>query len=262
MAGEVRKAIIPAAGLGTRLGPLTQAIPKEMFPLNRRAVIEYAVEEAIRAGIHEIGVVIRRGKEVICDYLLTVFSRRDVEVSFIIQKQPRGLGDAIMASVEFVGGNPFAVLLPDIVFRVGENPMRDLLDFYARTGKSCFCLVEISAQNLHRYGSLRGTRMGDGVFKITYVSNQFNPDISFGEVELRGCGRTIFTPRVFGFPRVDKDRELNDGEVLDWLAGVDEVWGLRVPYRAYDAGTYEGYMETVNAFWQSVAAGKTKRDEL
>ena len=255
---NVPKAIIPAAGLGTRLGPITQVIPKEMFPLNRRAVIEYAIDEAITAGISTIGIVIRKEKKIIRDYLSDLFlDNNKVELIFIEQAKPLGLGDAILGSQEFVGKDPFIVILPDNVFQVPNNPTRDLIEFFSRIGKTCFCIIERSAETVHRYGSLSGERMDEGVFKITYISSEFNPDLSFGNPELRGCGRTIFTPNVFEFFRTDRECELGDGELLSWLIQVDEVWGLRVPYQTYDTGVYDGYVEAVEAFWQMTSESKT-----
>ncbi len=262
LGGSVRKAIIPAAGLGTRLGPITRAVPKEMFPLNQRAVIEYAVDEAIGAGIFTIGIIIRKGKEVIRDYLRDVFSERNMELVFIDQGKPGGLGDAILRCQEFVGHEPFVVTLPDLIFRPDDNPTRDLLDFFSRSGKTCFCLVERPKKSFHQYGSLRGVKVGENLYKISYISNDFNPEISFGDGGLRGCGRTIFTPLVFEFPRVERGGELSDGEVISWLIGVDEVWGFRVPYHPYDVGTYEGYVEAVEAFCQGVSEAKNKSEGL
>ena len=228
-----------------------------MFPLNRRAVIEYAVEEAMAAGITSVGIVIREGKECIRDYLLDVFSSRNVELLFVNQRKPLGVGHAILTCREIVGLEPFAVILPDIVFEPEHNPTRDLIEFFARRGKACLSLVMAPPEILSRYGSLDVAKMIDGVFKITYISNVPRLKMPSEKPELRGCGRAIFTPRLFEFPEVKTDSELSDGELISWFMEADEVLGLPVPYRFYDVGAYDGYVEAINALQRTAAKLKT-----
>jgi len=262
IARNTLKALIPAAGFGTRLAPVTRGIPKEMFPLNRKAVIEYVIEEAIAAGIVTIGVVIRKGKEIIRHYLLDVFAGRNTEIHFIDQEKPLGLGDAILASKDFVGGDCFVVMLPDIIFRTAENPTRELVKFFALRGKSCFCLVQVPKQTLHRYGSLCVVKAEERAYKITYASKEYDiMKMPSGDPGLRGCGRTILTPRIFNYPDVERKSELGDGELITWLIRVDEVWGLHVPYRPYDTGSYDGYVEAINAFQRAKAELKNNQED-
>ena len=184
---KVRKAVIPAAGLGTRVLPATKNMPKEMFPIVDKPTIQFIVEEAVAAGITDILIITNRGKDLIEDhfdkspelesllerggkteFLETVRKISDLaNISFIRQKEMKGLGHAVLKAKSFVGDEPFAVMYGDGVI-VSETPcIKQLIDCYGEYGEGVVGVKKVDAKDIHKYGSLKVENLHDNVFKCT-----------------------------------------------------------------------------------------------
>lgn len=184
---KITKAVIPAAGFGTRVLPATKNIPKEMFPIVDKPTIQYIVEEAVAAGITDILVITNRGKGLIedhfdrspeleqilekggkTDFLKLVREISDLaNISFIRQKEMKGLGHAVLKAKSFVGNEPFAVLFGDGVI-VSETPcIKQLIDAYGEFGEGVLGVKKVPAEDIHKYGSLKVENLHDNVFKCT-----------------------------------------------------------------------------------------------
>lgn len=184
---KIKKAVIPAAGFGTRVLPATKNMPKEMFPIIDKPTIQFIVEEAVAAGITDILIITNRGKDLIEDhfdkspeleallekggkteFLETVRKISDLaNISFIRQKEMKGLGHAVLKAKSFVGDEPFAVMYGDGVI-VSETPcIKQLIDCYGEYGEGVVGVKKVDAKDIHKYGSLKVEHMHDNVFKCT-----------------------------------------------------------------------------------------------
>src|SRR6478672_6521996 len=146
---KVRKAIIPAAGLGTRFLPATKAMPKEMLPIVDKPTIQYIVEEAVEAGIEDIIIVTGKGKR---DMLEKVQASSKVEIHYIRQKEPKGLGHAVHCARKFIGNEPFAVLLGDDIVQAETPCLKQLMNQYDETERSVIGVQTVPSEETHRYG--------------------------------------------------------------------------------------------------------------
>ena len=249
-------AIVPCGGLGTRLHPITRWLPKEMLPVGLVPVLYWTLDEAAGAGLQRVIVVTNPHKPV-----LEAAARQyqgALELEFVPQEHPRGLGDAFMRARDQLGGAPFAALLPDNLFG-GGNPTIDVLDAYRRTGLSTVLLAEISRETAGTKGATGKARMRrepDGTLRITDVAGKggrgrFNTE---GEdVAVTPIGRFVFTGDVFDeFDDVARelppDAELDDVPVLQRLARRGALAGALSAARFYDVGVPEGYREAVAAW--------------
>ena len=184
---KITKAVIPAAGLGTRVLPATKSMPKEMFPIVDKPAIQYIVEEAVKAGITDILIITNRGKGVIEDHFdrspeletaLDKPEKQDIletvksisglaNITFIRQIETKGLGHAILRAKNFVGDEPFAVMFGDDVI-IGESPaIGELIDAYGEFGKGVVGVKLVPESEIHKYGSLKVENLHDNVFKCT-----------------------------------------------------------------------------------------------
>ncbi|MDD5598340.1 MAG: UTP--glucose-1-phosphate uridylyltransferase, partial [Victivallaceae bacterium] len=214
----IKKAVIPAAGFGTRFLPFTKAVPKEMIPLVDKPVIQYVIEEAAAAGITDILIIISSGKTAIQEHfnpdaglearleaagkteMLAELRRIDklAKLHYVYQQELNGLGDAVMYAGSFVGNEPFAVLLGDTVLSSDGKPViSQLLAAYERTRASVVALEEVPWEKTSRYGIVDG-RSEDGVL---YKVNGFveNPAPEKAPSNLAVAGRYVFNPEIFGY---------------------------------------------------------------
>src|SRR5882757_5069384 len=221
MTRKVRKAVFPAAGLGTRFLPATKAMPKEMLPLVDQPLIQYGVEEAIHSGISNMIIVTGRGKTAIEDHfdvsfelehLLESRGKRDVlavvrevsdmiDVSYIRQKEALGLGHAVLRAKELVGPEPFAVVLSDDVIDAEIPCMRQLLDVYEFYGASVVALMEVPKENISAYGVVDAEPVAhnggrDRLYRIRNMVEK--PKASEAPSNLAIIGRYVLTPDIFG----------------------------------------------------------------
>ncbi|HEY7168085.1 MAG TPA: sugar phosphate nucleotidyltransferase [Candidatus Binatia bacterium] len=256
---DIRKAIIPAAGRGTRMGPLTRALPKEMLPLRNKPMIQWAVEEAADARISDVCVVIRKGKEIIRDFLLRTFAlRKTPALTFIHQRSWDGLGGALRAARTFVGRDVFLMIVPDqFLAPKGASASGQLVARYEFDEPTVLStLVRIPGRELEYFPGSRpfncprgiSTR---GVFAIGSVSRESGKtqNESFA---IRGFGRTIFPPEIFGYLG-RRFRNPQSGEIdlfktfLEFPKRISH-WGCLLTGRACDFGTLRGYRRYAAVF--------------
>ncbi|MFJ8064771.1 UTP--glucose-1-phosphate uridylyltransferase GalU [Psychrobacillus sp. NPDC096426] len=261
---KVRKAIIPAAGLGTRFLPATKAMPKEMLPIVDRPTIEYIVEEAIASGIEDIIIVTGKGKRAIEDHfdrnleleenligkgkfdlLEKVNQSSKVEIHYIRQKEPKGLGHAIWCARNFIGDEPFAVLLGDDIVQAEKPCLQQLIEQYNETGSSVIGVQTVADENTNRYGiidpnSKEGRR---------YQVNNFveKPAQGTAPSNLAIMGRYILTPEIFGF--LEKQETGAGGEIqltdaIQKLNEIQNVYAFDFEGKRYDVGEKLGFIQT------------------
>ncbi len=265
----VRKALIPAAGRGTRMRPVTWAVPKELLPVGSKPAIHRVVEEAAAAGLERIGVVIGPGKELIRSYLET--ARRQGEFpglafEYLRQEEPNGLAEAIAVSRSFTRDEAFALLLPDNVLLSPEYRLASLIDLFERSGKDVVGVLRLDSEESGRYGNsglFEGSSPEPGVFEIRRLCDK-GPgrlQIPAGETVLRTCGRYVCRPHVMGWIDELRDRvqgEFDEVPVYQRIAGAGGLLGLTLPLPLFDVGHPEGFL-AANAYLHQ-RAGRPRSD--
>ena len=274
MIPKVRKAVFPAAGLGTRFLPATKAQPKEMLPLVDKPLIQYGVEEAMRSGIQNIIIVTGRGKTAIEDHFDKSFeleqmlesrnktellkSIRDIsdmiEVSYVRQKEALGLGHAILRAKELVGPEPFAAVLSDDVIDSERPCLRQLLDVYEYFGASVLALMEVPPDSISAYGVVEAEPVShDGTQDRLYRIHNLVEKPKRGEApsNLAIIGRYVLTPEIFTSleaipPGAGGEIQLTDG--LRHLLRNRPIYGLRFEGTRYDAGDKLGFLKATVEF--------------
>lgn len=267
---KVRKAIIPAAGLGTRLLPNTKSIPKEMLPLVDKPVLQYIVEEAVAAGVEQILIITNRGKSPIEDYfdytpdleerLLKDGKEKEAriirevadmaDVLFLRQKETKGLGHAVWRARSFVGCEPFAVLLGDDIM-LGEKPvLKQLVEASEENGCSAVAIHEVSDELIVKYSSVRMTeQLSERVWRITDMNEKPTLEEKFSNYAI--LGRYVLTPAVFDIlantpPGRNNEIQLTDG--MKELVRHEAFCGVDFEGRRYDTGNLKGYLEAIIDF--------------
>ncbi len=264
---RVRKAVFPAAGWGTRFLPATKAQPKEMLPLVDKPVIQYAVEEAVAAGIEQVIIVTSSQKRAIEDHFDTSYElerlledRGDIEhlrqirhisdlaqIAYVRQKEQLGLGHAVLMAKELVGHEPFAVILSDDVV-VGERPcIGQLVHAYAQTHSSVVAVMEVPPNETSRYGVIGGQRVDDGdgrLWKIDRVVEK--PEAGTAPSNLAIVGRYVLTPKIFD--KLEQTTHGAGGEIqltdaIEALMQEQAVYGYEFDGTRYDAGTTMGWLK-------------------
>ncbi|WP_227394780.1 UTP--glucose-1-phosphate uridylyltransferase GalU [Jeotgalibacillus aurantiacus] len=266
---KVRKAIIPAAGLGTRFLPATKAMPKEMLPIVDKPTIQYIVEEAIAAGIEDIIIVTGKGKRAIEDHfdhsfeleqnlyekgkfdLLDVVqhSSRLVDIHYIRQKEPKGLGHAIWCARKFIGNEPFAVLLGDDIVQAQTPCLKQLLDVYARYNASIVGVQKVKEQEVSRYGIVDGRPVNDRLFYIEELVEK--PEIHLAPSNLAILGRYILTPGIMDLLSEQKPGAGNEIQLTDAIAALNKseaVYAYEFEGTRYDVGEKMGFIQTTIDF--------------
>ena len=266
----VKKAIIPAAGYGTRGLPITKVLPKEMFPIGTKPAIEYVVEEAIESGIESILIIVSKTKSLIIDYfdysleleayleknnkthLLEKVKRLDIKIYYTRQPYARGLGDAIRLGKEFVGDDPFAVLLPDDII-LGEKGcgLGELVKVYQDTKSSVVGLKKVEPHLLENYGVIKGTEMKTDLFEVKDIIEKpkSNPPS-----DLAVIGRYIFTPEIISClenlpPGVGGEIQLTDA--IQKLLQNEKCYGQIIAGERFDIGTESGYIHLLKTIFDT-----------
>jgi UTP--glucose-1-phosphate uridylyltransferase len=269
MQAKVRKAVFPAAGLGTRFLPATKAQPKEMLPVVDKPIIQYGVEEAIHSGIQNIIIVTGRGKSAIEDHfdvsfelenLLETRGKKDllatvrnisdmINVSYVRQKEALGLGHAVLRAMELVGHEPFAVVLADDLIDAETPCLRQLLDVYSFFGSPVLAVMEVPRENIAAYGCIDAepiTHNGsnDRVFRIRDLVEKPKP--SEAPSNLAIIGRYVVTPEIFDSlqsidPGSGGEIQLTDG--LKHLLRSRPIYAYRFEGTRYDAGDKLGFLK-------------------
>lgn len=265
---KVKKAIIPAAGMGTRFLPATKAMPKEMLPIVDRPTIEYIVEEAIDSGIEDIIIVTGKGKRAIEDHfdrnleleqhliekgkyelLEKVNKSSKVNIHYIRQKEPRGLGHAVWCARKFIGDEPFAVLLGDDIVRAEVPCTRQLIAQYERFGGAVIGVQQVPAEETHRYGIIDPVKQEGNVYTV----RRFVEKPSFGTApsDLAIMGRYVLTPEIFAFlgeQQVGAGGEIQLTDAIEKLNTVQPVYAYDFEGTRYDVGEKLGFILTTIEF--------------
>ena len=267
---KVRKAIIPAAGLGTRLLPNTKSIPKEMLPLVDKPVLQYIVEEAVAAGVEEILIITNRGKSPIEDYFdyapdlearllsdgkekeaRTVREVADMaDVYFLRQKETKGLGHAIWRAKSFVGNEPFGILLGDDIM-LSETPvLKQLVDAAEANHCSAIAIREFPGEEICKYSSVKlEEKLSDRVYRIGDMNEK--PTMAERLSNYAIMGRYVLTPAIFDIlantvPGRNNEIQLTDG--MKQLCHVEPMCAVDFEGRRYDTGNLKGYLESIIDF--------------
>jgi UTP--glucose-1-phosphate uridylyltransferase len=260
---KVRKAVIPAAGLGTRFLPATKALPKEMLPIVNKPTIQYIVEEAVQAGIEEIIIVTGKGKRAIEDHfdnsyeleenlkkknkldlLEKVQASSKIDIHYIRQKSPKGLGHAVWCARKFIGDEPFAVLLGDDIVQNEKPCIQQLVENYEQTGCSVIGVQEVPMNQTHRYGIIDPKSQDGRLFNVQqFVEKpEKNPPSNLAII-----GRYVLTPEIFDF--LDKKEIGAGGEIqlTDAIQKLNEsqgVYAYQFEGKRYDVGETLGFVLT------------------
>ena len=266
----VRKAVFPAAGLGTRFLPATKAQPKEMLPLVDKPTIQYVVEEAVASGISEIILVTGRNKRAIEDHFDASFEleyylndRGKVEelaqiktiselasVSYVRQKEPLGLGHAILCARTLVGDEPFAVFLGDDIIGFADSPcMRQLLDVFERHGGPVIAVERVPRERIHQYGVIAGRNIGGNVYEISDLVEK--PRAQDAPSDLAIIGRYVLTPDIFGIlaeTAADKRGEIQLTDGLRELRSRRPMYAVEFEGKRYDTGDKLGFLKATVEF--------------
>jgi UTP--glucose-1-phosphate uridylyltransferase len=259
---EVRKAIIPAAGRGTRMLPLSEKMPKELFPLGRHLVMDYAIREAAWSGIEELCIVVSPQKGQIReryggDREKLVRELGEItgtmNISFVEQQRPRGLGDAIWIAREFTAGQPFAVLLPDNIFLADKPPTGQLKELFAEHPACCVGIMRMPANQAIFFASSRKLLYQEapsGVYKVERILDDDPEPAQAGEI--RGIGRYILTPEFYDYcdrARESFGEELRETDILkEYLADGKELYGALIEGERFDTGSMPGYSKAFVSF--------------
>ncbi|MHB8539401.1 MAG: UTP--glucose-1-phosphate uridylyltransferase GalU [Candidatus Acidiferrales bacterium] len=286
---RVRKAVFPAAGLGTRFLPATKAQPKEMLPIVDKPLIQYAVEECAASGIENIIIVTGRGKNAIEDHFdhspeLERFLREKgdtaradlvrnvgskIHFSYTRQREPLGLGHAVLVARELVGDEPFAVLLGDVICDGPQPATRALCDVYEATGIGAIAVEPVPSELIHLYGIVDARpaterKWGDRLRRIFDLVEK--PDAEHAPSNLSVTGRYVLPPKIFEY--LEKTKPGRGGEIqltdgLRALAGEEGLWALITEGKTYDAGDKLGFLKaTVEFALKNPEFGAEFRDYL
>lgn len=267
---KVRKAIIPAAGLGTRLLPNTKSIPKEMLPLVDKPVLQYIVEEAVAAGVEEILIITNRGKSPIEDYFdyapdlearllsdgkekeaRTVREVADMaDVYFLRQKETKGLGHAIWRAKSFVGDEPFGILLGDDIMLSDTPVLKQLVNAAEANHCSAIAIREFPDEEICKYSSVKlEEKLSDRVYRIGDMNEKPTMDERLSNYAI--MGRYVLTPAIFDIlantaPGRNNEIQLTDG--MKQLCHVEPMCAVDFEGRRYDTGNLKGYLESIIDF--------------
>lgn len=262
---KIRKAIIPAAGLGTRFLPATKAMPKEMLPIVDKPTIQYIVEEAVASGIEDIIIVTGKGKRAIEDHFDYSFelehnlqskekwdllsevrkSSEMADIHYIRQKEPKGLGHAIWCARKFIGSEPFAVLLGDDIVEAEVPCLKQMIDVYERYQSSVVGVQPVPWNEVSRYGIVDGLSIGERVYQANRLVEKPQEDIAPSNLAI--LGRYILTPRIFdllGEQHEGVNGEIQLTDAISRLGELERVLAYHFEGQRHDVGEKLGFIET------------------
>jgi UTP--glucose-1-phosphate uridylyltransferase len=261
---KVRKAVITTAGWGVRFLPVTKSQPKVMMPLVDKPLIQYAVEEAINSGIEQIIMVTAQGKSVMEDYFghspelehfleLKGEKRRlkqiqelsaMTDICYIRQKEPRGLGHAILTAREIVGDEPFAVILPDDIIDSPVPSLKRMIAIFEKYGSGVIAVERVSDEDTRKYGIIQAKQVEDKIYQIMSLVEK--PEPSWAPSRLGIVGRYVLTPQVFNALRITPPGTGNEIQVTDALHILlqeQELYAYEFDGVRYDTGTPLGWLK-------------------
>jgi UTP--glucose-1-phosphate uridylyltransferase len=264
----VRKAVIPAAGLGTRFLPATKAQPKEMLPLVDKPAIQWVVEEAVACGITDILIITGRGKRSIEDHFDRTFElehylgergKHDLlkqvqeiadmaNIHYVRQGEPRGLGHAVSVAREHIGDEPFAVMLGDDIMSEECSVLHDMIQAHIRFGRSVIALKEVTPKEISSYGSARADVVDGSIVRVEEIVEKPTPEEAPSNLAV--MGRYVFTPEIFdALDRVQpgKGNEIQLTDAIGLLLEDQEVYGYCFDKGRYDIGNKLDYLKATVA---------------
>jgi UTP--glucose-1-phosphate uridylyltransferase len=268
MSEIIKKAVFPAAGLGTRFLPATKASPKEMLPIVDKPMIQYGVEEAISCGIKEIVIITGKHKRAIEDHFDYAFELEaklkksgkkkliqeinrlsKIKIAYIRQGYALGLGHAISCAKPFVNNEPFAVILSDDIIDTEDTLLKDMVALYKKLRSPILALERVPASEIHRYGVIGGVKELDGVYRVNELVEK--PAAEAAPSDLAIIGRYILTPDIFDI--LEKSRPGKGGEIqltdaIATLLRQRPVYGYLFKGKRYDAGDKLGYLKATVDF--------------
>ena len=276
MTNKIRKAVFPAAGLGTRFLPATKASPKEMLPLVDKPLIQYSVEEAVASGCESILIITGRDKTAIEDHFDISFELEQTlrekgkdelleevhaiselaQITYTRQKQALGLGHAIYQAKDFVGGDPFAVLLADDVIDAERPAIRQMMDVFEKYQAPVIATMQVEGEAISRFGVIDADEVEPGVFKVNDMVEK--PPFSEAPSDLAIIGRYLFTPDIFAAieetaPGAGGEIQITDA--MRHLLKTRPIYALKLEGRRHDAGDKLGFLIATVEF-------ALKRDDL
>ncbi|MBG1299750.1 UTP--glucose-1-phosphate uridylyltransferase GalU [Staphylococcus aureus] len=262
---KIKKAIIPAAGLGTRFLPATKAMPKEMLPILDKPTIQYIVEEAARAGIEDIIIVTGRRKRAIEDHFdsqkelemvlkekgkselleKVQYSTELANIFYVRQKEQKGLGHAISSARQFIGNEPFAVLLGDDIVESEVPAVKQLIDVYEETGHSVIGVQEVPEADTHRYGIIDPLTKNGRQYEVKKFVEK--PAQGTAPSNLAIMGRYVLTPEIFDYLKTQKEGAGNEIQLTDAIERMNndnQVYAYDFEGERYDVGEKLGFVKT------------------
>ncbi|AZO93983.1 UTP--glucose-1-phosphate uridylyltransferase GalU [Iocasia frigidifontis] len=266
---KVRKAIIPAAGLGTRFLPATKAQPKEMLPIVDKPTIQYIIEEAIDAGIEDILIITGKHKRAIEDHfdksLELEFALKEkgkdellslveeisnlVDIHYVRQKEPKGLGHAIYCARTFIGDEPFAVLLGDDVMTAEESVIGQMMKVFAEKGNPVLGVQQVAKKDVDKYGIVKYSSQTDRVYQVDDLIEK--PALDEAPSNLAILGRYIITPDIFPIlaeTKPGRNNEIQLTDALQELARKRQVYAYDFLGKRYDVGNKMGFLQATVEF--------------
>lgn len=273
---KVKKAVIPAAGLGTRFLPATKALPKEMLPIVDKPTIQYIIEEAVASGIEEILIITGRNKRAIEDHFdksveleneLELHQKDEllalvrgisnmVNIYYIRQKEPKGLGHAISCAKTFVGNEPFAVMLGDDVVDSKTPCLKQLIDCFDEYKTTILGVQEVPRSEVGKYGIVKGMHIDERVYKVKDLIEK--PKVEEAPSNIAILGRYIITPQIFEIldeTKPGKNGEIQLTDALRTLMSHEAMYAYNFEGRRYDVGDKLGFLEATVEY-------ALKREEL
>jgi len=270
---KVKKAVIPAAGLGTRFLPVTKSMPKEMLPIIDTPAIHYVVKEAIESGIDDIIIITGRGKRAVEDYFdespeLEMYLQKNdkkdlleivrnissmINIHYIRQKEPRGLPDAILKAEKHVGNEPFAVLLGDDIIKSEKPCIQQLIEAFNKLNSSVIAAQEVPMEKISRYGSIKGKEIETGMNNKVYLIEDIveKPKPENAPSNIASVGRYVFTPEIFDSIKETKpgvNNELQIADSIQILMQFQKVYASEFSGKRYDIGDKLGYVQAIIDF--------------
>lgn len=266
---KIKKAVIPAAGLGTRFLPATKAIPKEMLPIVDKPTIQYIVEEVIASGIEDVLIITGRNKGSIEEHFDRAVELEDnlektnkeelldevrkiskmINIHTVRQKNPLGLGHAVYCAKSFVGNEPFAVLLGDDVVDSKKPCLKQMMEVFDEYRSTILGVQPVSWENVNKYGIVSGEKLSDTIYSVKDLVEKPNRDVAPTNIAI--LGRYILTPKIFEILEntnkgVGGEIQLTDG--LKKLCNIEKIFAYTFEGRRYDVGSKIGFLEATVDF--------------
>lgn len=262
---KVRKAVITAAGWGTRFLPITKSLPKEMLPVVNKPLIQYSVDEAVACGVETVVIVTGVGKRIVKNYfgrslalermleqkgeigLAEQMRRlsRMVDIRYVYQRQALGLGHAVLTTKHVVGDEPFLLLLPDDILERGELVLKQMINIYQNYQSSVIALKRVDREEISRYGIIEPRRISECIYQIMNLIEKPQPEEAPSDLAI--VGRYILTPQIFAALEniaPGRNQEIQLTDALQRLRHQQPIYGYEFEGERCDAGTPLGWLET------------------